>query len=86
MHKIDSSRFQTTILAFAENGSGCARKMSALAPIADMCGATRYVRFVPIADIVRNLICLLLDYLIGIREQRRRDGEAERFRGLEIDY
>ena len=25
--------------------------MSALHPIADMCGATRYVRFVPIADI-----------------------------------
>jgi hypothetical protein len=25
--------------------------MSALPPIADMCGATRYVRFVPIADI-----------------------------------
>ena len=25
--------------------------MSALPPIADMCSATRYVRFVPIADI-----------------------------------
>ena len=27
------------------------RAMSALPPKADMCGATRYVRFVPIADI-----------------------------------
>ena len=26
--------------------------MSALPPIADMCGATQHVRFVPIADIV----------------------------------
>jgi hypothetical protein len=29
--------------------------MSALPPIADMCGATRHVRFVPIADIRRRL-------------------------------
>ena len=28
--------------------------MSALTPEADMCGATRYVRFVPIADIVHR--------------------------------
>ena len=28
--------------------------MSALPPIADMCGATRYVRFVPKADILRR--------------------------------
>ena len=27
------------------------KRMSALPPIADMCSATRYVRFVPIADI-----------------------------------
>ena len=31
--------------------------MSALPPEADMCSATRYVRFVPIADI-STLICL----------------------------
>ena len=29
--------------------------MSALHPIADMCGATRDVRFVPIADIVSGI-------------------------------
>ena len=34
--------------------------MSALPPKADMCSATRYVRFVPIADISR-----LFDHLIG---------------------
>ena len=28
--------------------------MSALTPKADMCGATRYVRFVPEADIARS--------------------------------
>src|SRR5687768_15533096 len=29
--------------------------------------------------------CGSLDHLIGPRQQRRRDGEAERFRGLEVD-
>ena len=33
----------------AQNG------MSALLPKADMCSATRHVRFVPIADIMRDL-------------------------------
>jgi hypothetical protein len=41
----------------AQNG------MSALPPIADMCSATRYVRFVPIAD-----IAALFDHLVGTRE------------------
>jgi hypothetical protein len=31
------------------------------------------------------MIAILLDHVIGAREQRRRDGEAERFRGLEDD-
>ena len=37
--------------------------MSALHPIADMCGAKRDVRFVPIADM------RLFDHLVGAREQ-----------------
>ena len=60
--------------------------MSALPPKADICSAQADVRFVPIADIAKNLICLLLDYFIGIREQRRRDSEAQRLRGLGIDH
>ena len=60
--------------------------MSAPPPKADVCGANRHVCFGPIADIGRDLICWLLDYLIGAREQRRRDCEAERFRRLEINY
>jgi hypothetical protein len=48
--------------------------MSALPPIADMCGATRDVRFVPIADIGPYL----LDDFVGTPEQRRRHDEAER--------
>ena len=54
--------------------------MSALAPIADMCGATSDVRFGPKADI------RLFDHLVGAREQRRRHGEAECLGSLEIDY
>jgi len=39
------------------------RPVSALPPKADMCGATRDVRFVPIADM------RLFDHLVGAREQ-----------------
>ena len=35
--------------------------MSALPPKADMCGATRDVRFVPIADIPRGELCAIMD-------------------------
>jgi len=44
---------------------------------ADICSAKRHVRFVPIADIAVHSIT-------G-REQRLRNGQAERFCGLEID-
>ena len=54
--------------------------MSALPPKADMCSATRHVRFVPIADIAH-----LFDHLVGSDLHSRRHSEAERFCGLEID-
>ena len=54
--------------------------MSALPPKADMCSATRRVRFVPIADIA------LFDHLVGGGEQLRMEFEAERFGGLEVDH
>jgi len=40
-----------------------AAAMSALPPKADMCGATRHIRFVPIADVAP-----LLDHFIGAGE------------------
>ena len=54
--------------------------MSALPPKADMCGATRHVRFVPKADIPASL-----DHLIGATDQRRWHGEIERLSGFKID-
>src|SRR5215472_14065099 len=56
--------------------------MSALPPKADMCGATRDVRFGPIADIRPHSI----DEFISAAKQRLRHDEAERLRGLEVDY
>ena len=53
--------------------------MSALPPKADMCGATRDVRFVPIADIsgfIRS----------PRRRERRKGGQAECFCGLQTNY
>jgi hypothetical protein len=44
------------------------------------------VRFGPLEDILRSSICRLLDYFVGARKQRRRHGDAERFRRREIDY
>ena len=54
--------------------------MSALPPKADMCGATRDVRFVPIADIP-----LSFDHLIRARQKRRRDGGPGGFGSLDVD-
>ena len=53
--------------------------MSALHPIADMCAATRDVRFVPIAD-----ICLF-DHLVGEQQEQLAHREAERLGRLEVD-
>jgi hypothetical protein len=51
--------------------------MSALPPIADMCGATRDVRFVPIADIGH-----LFDHLIGAGDEVGCNGQTKRLRRL----
>ena len=47
--------------------------MSALPPKADMCSATRYVRFVPIADIVR-----LSHYAGGMLIRRHENGPGNK--------
>ena len=54
--------------------------MSALAPIADMCSATWYVRFVPIADIGY----WSLDHLVGPEEDGLWDSNIEGLRRLRI--
>ena len=54
--------------------------MSALPPKADMCSATRDVRFGPIADIAN-----LLNHLIGASDQRFWKFKAENFCGLEVE-
>jgi hypothetical protein len=59
--------------------------MSALPPKADIRWAHCDVRFVPKADILRCKKMLLFDHLVGDGEQRRRDGEAQRPGGVEVD-
>src|SRR5262245_14264305 len=54
--------------------------ISALPPKADMCGATRYVGFGPIAD-----IAYLLDHLVGKSQQRGRQCKAKRPRSPQVD-
>jgi hypothetical protein len=56
--------------------------MSTLHPKADMCGATKDVRFGPIADIRKGI---LFDQIVSTSEERRRNGESECLGGLEID-
>jgi hypothetical protein len=46
--------------------------MSALPPKADMCGATRDVRFGPIADSCTAAILSLFDHQVGAAKQRKR--------------
>src|SRR5262245_36313529 len=55
--------------------------MSALPPKADMCSATRDVRYGPKAD-----IGYLFDHFVGAGEQRWRHGETKRLGGLKIDH
>ena len=64
---------------------GKLRPMSALPPKADMEQQGGDVRFVPKADICGAANSTLFDHLVGARQQRLRDGDAERFRRLEID-
>src|SRR5262249_33208822 len=52
--------------------------MSALPPIADMCGANRNVRFGPIGDITS------LDHLVGAGKHCRRNYQAECLGRFEI--
>jgi len=56
--------------------------MSALPPKADMCSARADVRFGPIADIRRRLF----DHIVSGQKNAIWYGDANRFRGLEIDY
>ena len=54
---------------------------SGVPPTPDILGARRHVSKVPDSDIAQ-----LFDHLISNRERPWRQGKAERFRGLEIDY
>jgi hypothetical protein len=59
--------------------------MSALPPKADIAQHGGNVRFVPKADSALRQNNVLFDHLVGAGEQRGRDGQAERLRGLEVD-
>ena len=56
--------------------------MSALPPKADMCSATRHVRFVPIADIDPRL----LDHLVGMHQDCFRNCDADCLRSFGVDH
>ena len=61
------------------------RVMSALPPKADMCGATRDVRFGPKADSCTAATASLFDHFVRCHKQRLRHFEAECLRGFEVD-
>src|SRR5215475_8389400 len=60
--------------------------MSALPPKANMCGATRDVRFGPKADSCTAAKRTLFDHLVSSREQGRGHREPKRLCGLEVDH
>src|SRR5262249_52416343 len=60
--------------------------MSALPPKADMCGATRDVRYGPIADSCTAANQYLFDHLAGAERQSWRDVQSNHVCGLEVDY
>ena len=67
-----------TMSALGHKQTCAAQKpMSALPPKADMCSATRDVRFVPIADIGE-----LFDHLVGAPNKCVGDSYAKRFSGF----
>src|SRR5262245_10978718 len=60
--------------------------MSALPPKANMCGATRDVRFGPKADSCAAAKRTLFDHLVSSREQDPGHRETKRLCGLEVDH
>jgi hypothetical protein len=61
------------------------RVVSAAHSITGVTGTKRHSHFVQISDICSATNCTLLDHLVSEREQHRRQFEAKRLRGLEID-
>src|SRR5215471_5761446 len=59
--------------------------MSALPLKADMCSATRDVRFGPKASLRPQQIARSLNQLVGASEQRRRHSEAECLGSYQVD-
>ena len=63
--------------------------MSGLPPQADLSASSRHVAFVPKPAVSSCSTCpvrkVLFDHLVGDGEQRRRNGEVERFRSSHVD-